>query len=406
MKYLNILGRLYNVPLLVDANKLDIISKNVITPILKGEQVEDNGFSPTKKEIKSSNDVAVIEVFDSLVSKNGGGASGFTSYAGIKNKTIDAIEKGYSKIGYYIDSPGGEVSGLFALTDFINSIPKTYGINTFAFTDGSMTSAAYAIGSATQKVYSTSTAMSGSIAAIMDIINVSKANEQKGIEHYIIRSKEEKALGNPHEEMSDTTLEMYKNLIDNVDKIFNNEVERNRPILTVDKIMSMKGRSYMASEALELNLIDQIVTSFDEVISLETSKTKVNVMTLEEYKQKVDALEAELSKLKVSNQTAITEAVTNERVRCSQIFSAGDTLKIKFDHVLKRVNAGTSFDDTKDIFAAIAEGLDNAKVIDSSTTITPSVTDAVLTGQEQTIEVEGLGKINTKDILNSLKGAK
>ena len=298
---------------------------------------------------------------------------------------MSAITAGASKIGFYIDSPGGEVSGLFGLTSFIATIPANHGVETFAYSDGMMTSAAYAIGSATQKIYTSANAMSGSIAVIMDLVNVAKLDAKEGVEHFILRSKSEKALGNPHEEMKQEILDKYTSVLDSVDVLFNNEVVRNRPKLSVENIKSMKGNTFIASEALELGLIDRIVSNIDEVITLET--TKINSitlegttmpMTLEEAKAKITALESDLDIVKAAATNAAAQAITGERARCLEILKAGETLKISGETVSKRLLAGTSQEDALDIFTAIAEATGDATAVDTSTEVATTLSDKVV----------------------------
>src|SRR5574343_536111 len=171
--YFRVLSRLANTPLYISEDKLNILSTNVIIPLLtSGKAFENSGFQPTVKEVLNKDPkIAIINVFDSLVSKGGAGESGFTSYQGIKNSILHRIAEGATKIGLYVDSPGGEAPGIFALTDFINSIPSTYGVETFSFTDGSATSAAYAIASSTQRIYATELSKIGSIAAITSLVD-------------------------------------------------------------------------------------------------------------------------------------------------------------------------------------------------------------------------------------------
>ena len=383
--YLKILSRLYNTPLAISQDKLDVISNNVTIKLLSGESLEDGGFAPINKDVEATESVAIIKVFDSLVSKGGAGASGFTSYESIQGQVMSAIAAGASKIGFYIDSPGGEVSGLFGLTSFIATIPANHGVETFAYSDGMMTSAAYAIGSATQKIYTSANAMSGSIAVIMDLVNVAKLDAKEGIEHFILRSKSEKALGNPHEEMTDEILNKYTAILDSMDVLFNNEVVRNRPNLSVENIKSMKGNTFIASEALDLGLIDSIVSNIDEVITLETTKITSTTlegttmtMTLEQAKAKITALEADLDVVKAAATNAAAQAITGERTRCLEILKAGETLKISGEATLKRLSAGTSQDDALDIFTAIAEATGNATAVDTSTEVTTTLSDNVV----------------------------
>lgn len=406
-----ILTRLINTPLAISQDKLDIITSQVSLKLLAGEKLAAGVATPTEKTAKPNGKAAVIDVFDSLVAKGGAGESGFTSYAGIKRTVLEAIDNGYSKIGFYIDSPGGEVTGLFALTDFISSLPSVYGVETFAFTDGSMTSAAYAIGSATQKVFATESSTVGSIGVIMSLVDVTKADEQKGYNYTILRSKEDKALYNPHEQLSTAVIDKYTAMLMELDAMFNAEVVKNRPNLTLEAIDSMKADSFLGTKALELGLIDGIVTSMDEVLNLNVSLTqRGDVMTLEELKAQLSAKDTELATLQASVTTTVAKAISDERARCLDILAAGQTLKVSAEQVTKRISAGTAKDDAVDIFTAIAEAVGNSTAIDTSTGVTASVSKETVVGatDEHKVEIDG-SLFSMSEIIaaaQQLKGAK
>lgn len=406
-----ILTRLINTPLAISQDKLDIITSQVSLKLLAGEKLSAGVAMPTEKAATATDKTAIINVFDSLVAKGGAGESGFTSYEGIKSSTLRAIEDGATKVGFYIDSPGGEVSGLFALTDFINKVPSVYGVETFAFTDGSMTSAAYAIGSATQKVYATESSTIGSIGVIMSLVDVTKADEKAGYSYTILRSKEDKALYNPHETTSSAVIDKYTAMLQELDAMFNNEVAKNRPNLSLDSINSMKADAFLGNKALELGLIDGIVTSMDEVLNLNVSLTqRGDVMTLEELKAQLSAKDTELATLQASVTNAVNEAVKGERARCLDILAAGQTLKVSAEQVTKRISAGTAKDDAVDIFTAIAEAVGTATAIDTATGADASVSKETVVGakEEHKVEIDGQA-FSMSDIIaaaQQMKGVK
>src|SRR5574343_252094 len=366
LNYINVIGRIANTPLLIDKDKLSILNANVLSKLLMSEKLDTGiSFAPPVRESVQTIDskVALINVFDTLVSKNGAGASGFTSYESIKTQVMDAINQQVNVIGFRIDSPGGEAKGLFGLTDFIHSIPSTYGIETFSFVEGSATSAAYAIARSAQKIYSTVEANLGSIAAIVSLVDVTEADKKNGIKYTIIRSKEDKALYNPHEKLSEKVIEKATESLQVIDTMFNNAISTYSPNLTIDKINGLKGDSFHASKALEIGLVDEIVPGLEDVLKLYGNKgSKTNpstsrgnkMATLEELNTQISALVAENSTLKESVANAVTKAVEQERTRCSEIFKAGVELKGSSDLISKRLSAGSSKEDSLDIFTAIA----------------------------------------------------
>lgn len=408
--YIRVLSRIANAPLFLSEDKLNILSTNVIIPLLTSGKALEGQATPTSKEItNTSPKVAIIEVFDSLVAKGGAGESGFTSYQSIEKNIKSAIDSGVSKIGFYIDSPGGEVSGLFSLTNFIANLPYIYGIETFAFTDGSANSAAYAIASSTQTIYTTSTASLGSIGVIMSLVNVTKMDEKLGASYTILRSKKEKAIYNPHETLTAEVVDKYTAILEDLDTLFNENVVSNRSKLSIQEIKNMQGNSYLASQAVDLKLADKIVANLDEAINLVLSEVntqptqKGNIMTLEELKAQLSAKEAELAALQASVTNAVAKAITDERVRCSEILTAGSTLKVSAELITKRITAGSSKEDALDVFTAIAEAKGISTAIDTATSITTTITD--LPSNVTKLQVAGMEDLTVSGILEAAKAS-
>ena len=386
MKYGRLLTRLYNTPLAIAQSKLDVLTSEVTLKLLAGESLSSVP-SPDRQDVPQQ--TSVIRVFDSLVSKNGGGDSGSTSYESITNQINSAISNGSTKLTFYIDSPGGEVNGLFGLAAFIASLPSK-GIETEAVTDGSATSAAYVIASACQTIHATESSILGSIGVIMTLINVAEADKKAGIEYTILRSKEDKALINPHEPLATKAIEDATKMLSVLDNIMNKTVSENRPTLSMDTIMSLAGGTVLAEEALSLGLIDGIVTSANDVINskpkssqpLSTTTAKGNTMTLEEALAKNIQLSSELDALKASTTLEVAKAKQAEQTRVLGILDAAATFKLSAELATKRIKAGASIEDTVEMFEGIKEALQMANPVDTATAMQSSITTETVESKE------------------------
>ncbi len=103
---------------------------------------------------KFRNDVAIIPIHGLLTKRTEFFSSlmGMTSYDDIFSAISDAIEdEKVERILLDIDSPGGEVGGLFDLVDFIYDIRECKPI--FSVANDYACSAAYAIASATSSYF-------------------------------------------------------------------------------------------------------------------------------------------------------------------------------------------------------------------------------------------------------------
>jgi hypothetical protein len=255
-----------------------------------------------------------------------------------------------------------------------------------------MTSAAYAIGSAAQQVYATESSTVGSIGVIMSLVDVTEADKANGYSYTILRSKEDKAIYNPHEQISSAVIDKYSAMLTELDSLFNAEVAKNRPQLTLESIVNMKADAFLGNKALELGLIDGIVSSMDEVINLNLNSTtkRGDVMTLEELKAQLSAKDTELATLQASVTNTVAKAIADERARCIDILAAGQSLKITAEQVTKRISAGTAKEDVVDIFTAIADAIGTSTAIDTAAPVEATVSKNLTTDATETkVEIEG-----------------
>lgn len=383
MNYLRILSRLINTPLMMADSKLEIVTNAVIIPLAMGQvEVIDRIPSMSAATEKSANNpyqsVGVIQVFDSLVSKNASAGSGMTSYEGISRNIKKQVSAGATHIVFWVDSPGGEVSGLFGLTQQIREL-RLQGIQTIAYIDGMGTSAAYAISAAAQLTYASPTSLAASIAARMVHVDMTAADEKAGKRYTILRSKAQKALGSPHEALTPETLDKFNAILASMDTAFNNDVLLSKKKVTLDSIVKLEGSEIMATEALSLGLIDGLHPNLDSVLASLNPTVKPNKpqklgaimptpITLEDALAQLDAntqeiaqLNSQISTLKAEHEialsTAVSAAVTAERDRGLAIFGAADPLRLKTEVAIDHIKAGTSAEEAKKSMVMVASHL-------------------------------------------------
>lgn len=391
--YIRILTRISGAPLFISESKLNVISENIIIPLVSGISPNNDYTTPVElttvraknvsaatKSTQANDSYAVIKVFDSLVSKNGGGLSGFTSYESIRQSIELAITNGNNNILLYIDSPGGEATGLFALTDYIRTQVET-GVNIIGFTDGMATSAAYAIMAATRISYATETSLLGSIAALMVHVETSKADATNGKTYTIFRSKEEKALADSHTPLTDKAKEKITTMLDSFDASFNNDVILSRPSLELANIIAMKGSEFMAGEALQLGLIDRIVTNIDIALTMglqdknklnsinlasTLNSTGVHMNEIDQLKAALATAQAEKITLEAELKAAMQLAVEKERTNMLAICNAAITLNTPMSTVVAHLTKGYSSEVSLEIQTAIAETKSTDTVINAA----------------------------------------
>ncbi len=202
---------------------------------------------------------------------------GLVSYNSIREALIEAAANPDVKtILLDIDSPGGAVSGVGDCADLISTIDRNVK-PVHAFTDGSMASGAYWLGSAARSITASNVATIGSIGVVMNHMERSKMLADMGIKATVIRSGKYKQVGNPNEPLTEEGRAELQAMSDSIYKIFVNHVAENRGKTYdyTDQYMA-QGRVFLAENALQVGLVDNI-KGFDSTLIALNAVNAVNV---------------------------------------------------------------------------------------------------------------------------------
>jgi signal peptide peptidase SppA len=232
-----------------------------------------------------------------------------TSYSDIRNsfRAAMADDRAISVL-LLVDSPGGEVAGLFDLVDEVYTSRGTKPI--IAIADDMALSAAYAIASAADEVYLTQTAQVGSIGVIAIHTDQSGFDANIGIKYTSIYAGEQKNDFNPHEPLNADGKEVLQAQVDKIYDMFTAIVARNRS-LTQAAVIATQAGFYMGSAAIAAGLADGIVSANDIIRKLSLCKGELG-MNLNEVKDTINqALAESLSELKtiLAEQCHILEGI-------------------------------------------------------------------------------------------------
>ncbi|WP_264719165.1 S49 family peptidase [Wolbachia endosymbiont (group A) of Lasioglossum morio] len=261
-----------NKPMMIEQRSFDLLS-------LHAEK------HPTFKNIKhavrnSERGIKVIPIHGILTKKSEAfdDVLGMTSYEKIREEIEEAlIDEEVETIILDIDSPGGEVNGLFDLSDFIYEARALKKIVAIANDDAY--SAAYAIASSAEKVLVTRTSGVGSIGVIASHIDQSGFDEKQGIKYTTVFAGSRKNDLNPHEPITSESLESLQEEVDRLYEMFVQLIARNRNLST-ERIKSTEAGLYFGEKAIEVGLADGI-TTFSEFID----NYRRNNMTKTEIKE-------------------------------------------------------------------------------------------------------------------------
>ncbi|MBR9983004.1 MAG: S49 family peptidase [Wolbachia endosymbiont of Homalodisca vitripennis] len=251
-----------------------------------------NGKQPIFKNIKHAMNqniarTAIIPIHGILTKKPGAFDEmlGMTSYEQIEEQITQALaDSSIEKIILEIDSPGGEVNGIFDLADFIYSARGKKRIIAIANDDAY--SAAYAIASSAEKVLVSRTSGVGSIGVIASHIDQSGFDEKCGIKYTTVFAGSRKNDLNPHEPITSESLESLQKEVDRLYEMFVQLIARNRG-LSIEKIRSTEAGLYFGEKAVEIGLADgmTILSSINKNRSI-----TMNEQTTNNVKEETDNL--------------------------------------------------------------------------------------------------------------------
>lgn len=284
----NIAGQLLNRPLAIHPHKaevllcalqqkLGIVSMDTIDGVTleakemldraafarKDALARDARYDPERrKSFEVSGDIAVIRVEGTLVHKAGwlDVMSGFCGYNVLARQFEEAFnDPDIHGIWVEIDSPGGAVSGLFALVEEIAMGTQSMGGKpVYAYVNEQACSAAYAIASVCDRVYGPRDAMVGSIGCLIVHTSMADALSENGIAVTVIRAGDRKARGNAYENLDEEAQAKFQASVEDVRTRFANLVAMGRPI-SAAQALETEADWFEGDEAVRLGLMDEVI---------------------------------------------------------------------------------------------------------------------------------------------------
>lgn len=295
--------RLFNTPLLLEEGKANIIynalagrfglQEREIADALVGYRKPDALFDKDEDEETVPEDkqpmdmvgsVAVVPIVGSLVHRFDWVAaeSGLTTYEALRSTLAQLAANPQVKgILLDIDSPGGEVEGNFELAQFIREINDNIK-PVWAIANGMAFSGAFSLGVAAGLFAVTRTGGVGSVGVIMQHVEFSKQNEQRGIAVTNIIAGKRKADLSSDFPLTDSAKATMQEEIDRLYEIFVAHVAQMRGI-DVQVVKNTEAGLIFGAAAANIGFVDG-VASFDEV--LENLLMEVN----SPEKQNVDSI--------------------------------------------------------------------------------------------------------------------
>jgi ClpP class serine protease len=185
-----------------------------------------------------------------------------TSYESILAQAAEMVDAGVKTIILDVDSGGGEAYSCFSAANEFRKMCDENDVHVYAYVDGTAASAAYAWTCVADEVVAHPDADVGSIGVLIALMNNSKHLEQEGYTRTFISAGKEKIPFDKDGQFKDTFLAdlQYK-----VDALYENFVSHvaNYTGLSVEAIKATEAKTFMAKDALELGLVNQIMNKFE-----------------------------------------------------------------------------------------------------------------------------------------------
>ncbi len=333
---LHIAGRLLNTPLMVQSSYLStligslqgrglpVVSLNDGDIVLDSEQLSamaDSYSNPrgTNMPYQVKGGVAYIPLSGSLVHKLGTlkPYSGMTGYDGIRaNIDLALADPNVKAIALDTDSPGGEVSGCFALCDYIYANVRGKK-PIWAFVNELACSACYAIAASCDRVIVTETAIAGSVGVICAHTDMSKAIEDAGFKITLFYAGDKKADGNPYNPLSTELSAEIQDEMAELHQFFSNKVATWRGI-DIQGVLGTQSATFRGKAIVDIGFADALMSAdeFHQELINHAAKSgtkKLGVFKMTEEEKAAAAAAAELA-AKASADVATAVKAENERV--------------------------------------------------------------------------------------------
>lgn len=219
---------------------------------------------------KSGGTVAIIRAAGPLM-KAASSFGGTSTIAMRRQIRAAAADSAISGILLLIDSPGGSVAGTQDLASEVKMATRKKPV--WAFVDDLGASAAYWIASQANMIFANgTTALVGSIGAVMTVYDLSAAAEKEGVKAMVFATGPLKGAGTPGSKITDEQAAYFQGLIDAAQTNFDAAVKSGRGMSQTMLNDVRTGAVFPANVALAKGLIDGIRTLESTIDALGAAK--------------------------------------------------------------------------------------------------------------------------------------
>lgn len=236
----------------------------------------------------TSGGTAIIPVHGVLVNRFNYALPYATGYNALRYMLNAAVaDADVQRIVFDVNSPGGQVAGLFELAADIRAAREVKPVH--AVVDSMAFSAAYAIASAATDVTMAPSAEAGSIGVVAMHMNIGPALKEMGIEVTFIYAGKHKVDGNPYEALSDEVRAAIQADVNRSYETFVQAVAAGRrKKMDADAARRTEARCYGAEDCIEMGLADRIAAPDAALLAFESGPAGDTINTASSQKEITD----------------------------------------------------------------------------------------------------------------------
>ena len=215
-------------------------------------------------EVEIYDGIAIVAVVGPLDHHQG---SPFDNYDSITHRLEAAFSNEETRaVVMCFDSPGGDAAGMIECHRKIKAMREKHGKPIYAYSNETMASAAYGIGSACDEIWLPSTGILGSVGVISVLEDRTKQNAQAGIRVALVTSGTHKADRRPDRELTDEILGRVQEQVDYFAKSFWSTAGKARGV-SAKALRELEAGVFYGEGAVKVGLADG-VAGWDEFFEL------------------------------------------------------------------------------------------------------------------------------------------
>ena len=207
---------------------------------------------------------------------------------GVRNRLdIARTDGSIEGILLVVDSPGGGVTASDVLYNHVMRFREETGTPVVTLMKQVAASGAYYVAAASDAIVAYPTTITGSIGVIMYSFNLSSLMEKYGVEYVPIKTSDRKDSLSPFKPVEQAEVEWMQTIVDRMLDRFIDAIDAGRENLSREEVAQLAdGRIYIASDAVQLGLIDR-VGYFDDAVAVLAEMAGIEDPLLVEFEREV-----------------------------------------------------------------------------------------------------------------------